>query len=123
MWATTLLSLDADGGPSAWRQSQGFAQVNITSRQLRAFILTARHESFSRAADEMFITQSGISIMVRELESQLGFRLFDRTTRKVRLTDLGACFLPTANRCLCELEAAVLRIRRSSDVAESSRST
>ena len=97
--------------------------MNITLRQLRAFILTARHESFSRAADEMFITQSGISIMVRELESQLGFRLFERTTRKVKLTAVGASFLPTANRCLCELEAAALRIRRNSNVADSSRST
>ena len=92
-------------------------QVNITSRQLHAFILTARHECFSRAAEEMFITQSGISTMVRELESQLGFRLFERTTRKVRLTDLGARFLPVANRCLRELEDAALHTGRRARVA------
>ena len=44
--------------------------------------------------------------MVRELESQLGFRLFDRTTRKVKLTEFGAKFLPIANRCLSDLEGA-----------------
>jgi DNA-binding transcriptional LysR family regulator len=91
--------------------------MNITSRQLRAFLLTARHESFSRAAEQMFITQSGISIMVRELESQLGFRLFDRTTRKVELTEFGSRFLPIANRCLSELENAALNIKRSSHSA------
>lgn len=86
--------------------------MNITSRQLRAFLLIARHESFSRAAEQMFITQSGMSIIVRELESQLGFRLFERTTRKVRLTEFGSKFLPIADRCLCDLERAARNIRR-----------
>ena len=47
--------------------------MNITTRQLKAFVLTARHQSFSRAAEELFITQSGMSVLVRELETQLGF--------------------------------------------------
>jgi DNA-binding transcriptional LysR family regulator len=89
--------------------------MNITSRQLRAFILTARYESFSRAAEQMFITQSGMSILVRELESQLGFPLFERTTRKVRLTESGSRFLPIAHRCLLDLEAAV-KIKRSASL-------
>ena len=80
--------------------------MNITSRQLTAFVLIARHESFSRAAEQMYITQSGISIIVRDLESQLGFRLFDRTTRRVRVSEFGARFLPVATRCLSELEGA-----------------
>ena len=91
--------------------------MNITSRQLKAFVLTARHASFSRAAEQMFITQSGLSIMMRELESQLGFRLFDRTTRKVKLTELGSRFLPIATQCLSELERAALSIRRASSSA------
>src|SRR5262249_14588466 len=91
--------------------------MNITSRQLRAFVLTARHESFSRAAEQMFITQSGMSILVRELESQLGFPLFERTTRKVRLTEFGSLFLPIARRCLLDLEGAALNIKRSASVA------
>jgi DNA-binding transcriptional LysR family regulator len=94
--------------------------VNITSRQLRAFILTARHKCFSRAAEEMSITQSGISTLVRELESQLGFRLFERTTRRVGLTDPGVRFLPVANRCLRELEEAALHTGRSARAAGSS---
>ena len=57
--------------------------MNITSRQLKAFVLTARHQSFSRAAEQLFITQSGMSVLVRELETQLGFRLFERTRMRV----------------------------------------
>ena len=87
--------------------------MNITSRQLKAFVLTAQHQSFSRAAEQLFITQSGMSVLVRELESQLGFRLFERTTRKVTLTELGAKFLPVADRSLRELEAAALNLSRA----------
>ena len=91
--------------------------MNITSRQLKAFLLTARHQSFSRAAEQLFITQSGMSVLVRELESQLGFRLFERTTRKVKLTEFGSKFLPIADRSLLELEAAALNISRSASAA------
>src|SRR5438445_110028 len=87
--------------------------MNITSRQLKAFLLTAQHQSFSRAAEQLFITQSGMSVLVRELEAQLGFRLFDRTTRRVTLTEFGVKFLPIADRSLLELEAAAANIGRS----------
>src|SRR5437762_14246002 len=84
--------------------------MNITSRQLKAFLLTAQHQSFSRAAEQLFITQSAMSVLVRELEAQLGFRLFDPTTRRVPLTDVGAKFLPNAERSLLELQAAAANI-------------
>jgi DNA-binding transcriptional LysR family regulator len=91
--------------------------MNITSRQLKAFLLTARHQSFSRAAEQLFITQSGMSVLIRELEEQLGFRLFDRTTRRVTLTEFGNRFLPIADRSLLELEAAAQNIGRSASAA------
>lgn len=91
--------------------------MNITSRQLRAFILTAHYESFSRAAEHMFITQPGMSILIQELEAQLGFPLFERTTRKVTLTESGSRFLPIARRCLLDLEAAAVNIKRSAALA------
>ena len=91
--------------------------MNITSRQLRAFLLTARYQSFSRAADQFFITQSGMSVLVRELEAQLGFRLFERTTRKVTLTEFGSKFLPIADRSLIDLESAAANIGRSASAA------
>jgi len=54
--------------------------MEFTSRQLRAFRLVAQHGSFARAAEALFITPSGLSVLIRELESHLGFRLFNRTT-------------------------------------------
>ncbi len=91
--------------------------MNITSRQLKAFLLTARHQSFSRAAEQLYITQSGMSVLIRELEDQLGFRLFDRTTRRVKLTEFGTKFLPIADRNVLELESAAANIGRSASVA------
>ena len=91
--------------------------MNITSRQLKAFVLTARHQSFSRAAEQLFITQSGMSVLVRELETQLGVRLFERTTRKVSLTEFGSQFLPIADRSLRELETAAANLSRSAAAA------
>src|SRR3954468_19726777 len=91
--------------------------MNVTTRQLKAFVLTARHQSFSRAAEALFITQSGMSVLVRELETQLGFRLFERTTRKVMLTEAGSKFLPVADRSLRELETAALHLSRASAAA------
>jgi LysR family transcriptional regulator, carnitine catabolism transcriptional activator len=96
--------------------------MNITSRQLKAFLLTARFQSFSRAADQLFITQSGMSVLVRELEAQLGFRLFERTTRKVTLTEFGSKFLPIADRSLLDLEQAAANIGRTAS-AESAELT
>ncbi len=91
--------------------------MNINSRQLKSFLLVARHRNFSRAAEQLFITQSGLSVLVRELEGQLGFRLFERTTRRVGLTEFGTQFLPVAERYMQDLEAAVSRIGRSASAA------
>jgi DNA-binding transcriptional LysR family regulator len=84
--------------------------MDFTSRQLRAFLLVARHQNFTRAAEALFITPSGLSLLIRELENQLGFRLFDRTTRHVALTTHGSQLLVVARRSLQELDGAMLRI-------------
>ncbi len=81
--------------------------MNITTRQLTAFLLVARHRNFSRAAEQMYIAQSGLSLMIRELEQQLGFRLFDRTTRQVKLTEFGSQFLSVAEQNVQAIEAAI----------------
>lgn len=62
--------------------------MNITSRQLRASLLTARHRSFSRAAEQLFITQSGMSVLIRELESTRNMSTDRRSG--LRLRTLGA---------------------------------
>jgi DNA-binding transcriptional LysR family regulator len=87
--------------------------MDFTSRQFRAFLLVAQHRSFSRAAEALYITPSGLSVLIRELENQLGFRLFDRTTRHVGLTSYGNELLGVARQSLEEVDAAVSRIGRS----------
>lgn len=87
--------------------------IDFTSRQLRAFLLVAQHRSFSRAAGAMFVTPSGLSVLMRELETQLGARLFDRTTRHVALTASGTELLAAAQRNLQELDSVMSHLGRS----------
>lgn len=62
-------------------------------RAIAAFEAAARHESFTKAADELNLTQSAISHAVRSLELRLGVALFDRFGRAVVLTDAGRAFV------------------------------
>ncbi|MFZ6647507.1 LysR family transcriptional regulator [Undibacterium sp. TJN25] len=94
--------------------------MNISSRQLKAFLLTARLGNFTRAAEKMHLTQAGLSVMMRELEAQLDARLFDRTTRTVTLTGAGEKFLPAAMRALEAIEAAAVQI---GEIGEQARHT
>jgi DNA-binding transcriptional LysR family regulator len=94
--------------------------MDFTSRQFRAFLLVAQHRSFSRAAEALYITPSGLSVLIRELESQLGFRLFDRTTRHVGLTNYGSELLGVVRQSLEKLDAAVSRVGRSATEASHS---
>ena len=84
--------------------------MNVTLRQLRAFVLVARLGNFTRAAQAMHVTQSALSLLVRELESALKTRLVNRTTRSVSVTEVGAEFLITAQRVLGDLEHALADI-------------
>lgn len=77
--------------------------MNLSQRQLQAFLEVARLGSFTRAAERLHITQSGLSAMTRDLETQLNCRLFDRTTRSVVLTAAGMQLVPVAARVLAEL--------------------
>lgn len=85
---------------------------NITLRQLRAFIELARYRSFTKAADAAHVTQSALSALIRDLETNLGVRLVDRTTRTVRLTDAGTDFLAAAERVDREIDVAVENSRQ-----------
>lgn len=87
--------------------------MDFTSRQFRAFLLVAQHRSFSRAAEALYITPSGLSVLIRELETQVGFRLFDRTTRHVGLTSYGNELLGVVRESLEKVDGAVSRIGRS----------
>jgi LysR family transcriptional regulator, carnitine catabolism transcriptional activator len=87
--------------------------MDVSTRQLRAFRLAAQHHNFARAAEALFITPSGLSVLIKELESRVGFRLFDRTTRHVELTPHGRQLLAVIQRSLEELDVAVANIGRS----------
>src|SRR5262245_56766480 len=96
--------------------------VEFTSRQFRAFLLVAQHRNFSRAAEALFITPAGLSLLIRELENQLGFRLFDRTTRHVELTADGSQLLPVVQRNVEEVESTVSRIGQTAKAASQTNS-
>lgn len=67
---------------------------NLNLNALRAFEAAARHLNFSRAAEELLVSHAAISHQIRQLEEQLGIRLFERTSRGVELTNSGAALLP-----------------------------
>jgi len=67
--------------------------MKVTLRQIEGFLAAADALSFSRAAQQSHVTQSAFSQLIRELELSLDVRLFDRTTRKVALTDSGQALL------------------------------
>lgn len=92
--------------------------MNFTTRQLQAFATLARLQSFSRAAQEIHITQAGLSLMIKDLEAQVGFRLFDRTTRAVALTAAGAKFLPVVSRSMQDINEAAVRLARVEEQAQ-----
>lgn len=80
-------------------------------RHLRCFIAVAEELHFARAAERLHIEQSPLSRAIKELEEDLGVRLFDRTTRSTRLTRAGQVFLEHVPRVFSALEQASNSIR------------
>lgn len=80
---------------------------NLSLRQLRAFEAVATEGSFTKAAQRLFLTQSALSVLVRDMERELGLSLFDRHTRRVELSEAGRDFYPHVRRMLNELAVAV----------------
>ncbi|HEY8994237.1 MAG TPA: LysR family transcriptional regulator [Lacunisphaera sp.] len=76
------------------------------TRQLIAFASLARLGSFTRAAQELYLTQSAISHAIKALEEQAGCRLFERAGRRVALTQSGEQFLRHVEKILAEMKSA-----------------
>ena len=91
--------------------------MNVTVRQLRAFVAVAQLGSFSAAAVRLHLTQPALSMLVRALEEEVGVALFERTTRSVKLTDSGRDFLPLADKMLVDLHKAVAATRARAERA------
>lgn len=81
-----------------------------TISELNAFIASARHLSFSKAAKELFVTQSAISRHIAELESYLGHPLFIRARNGLALTHIGETFLKQVRPALETLEGATTQV-------------
>ena len=80
--------------------------VDLDTRLLRAFVAVAEELSFTRAAQRLFLAQQALSSQVQQLETRLGLKLFERTTRKVALTEAGERLLPHARAALDALDSA-----------------
>ena len=92
--------------------------MNITLRQLYGFKAVAEAGTFTAAAQRLKVAQPALSLNIRGLESELGARLFDRTTRRVELTAAGREFLQSIDKLIVDLEHAVQNAR---DLAERKR--
>ena len=82
---------------------------------LRAFECAARHLSFTRAAEELNVTQTAISHQIRRLEEELGIRLFVRQNRTLSLTAEAREYLPGIRAAFNDLRLATDRLLRKDD--------
>lgn len=82
--------------------------------QLRYFVSVAEHLSFTRAANQHYISQTAITQQIQALEETVGVRLVDRSTRPISLTPAGSVFLGEARSILSHMDMAVLRSREAS---------
>ncbi|WP_337182678.1 LysR family transcriptional regulator [Shinella sp.] len=81
--------------------------MDITLKQLRAFVTVANQGQFTLAANKLGSSQSAVSTLIRQLEQNLNLRLFDRHTRLLRLTQAGMDILPIAARAVADIEGMV----------------
>lgn len=83
-----------------------------TVKQLRAFQAVYRTGKIAGAATELSLTQSAVSMLLKQLESRLGVTLFDRTTRALHRTDAAHALIDTAERLLGDLDALAGELRQ-----------
>src|SRR4051812_21860602 len=82
---------------------------------LRAFEAASRHQSFTRAAEELFVTQGAVSRHVAALEGWLKVRLFSRNARGIELTPKGAVFFRSVRGALDQLEYGTRQLQQKPD--------
>jgi DNA-binding transcriptional LysR family regulator len=80
-------------------------------RHLRYFVAAAEEENVSRAALKLHVSQPGLSRQIRDLEDEIGFQLFERSAKSLRLTDAGRTFLSEARAVLQRADEAVKNAR------------
>ena len=97
-------------------------RANVSLKQIWAFLSVAETASFTQSATVLNTTQSAVSTLIKEFERELGLRLFDRTTRSVRLTDEGRMLRAPAHRVFSEFQSALV-MAKSLSVEKRSRVT
>lgn len=85
--------------------------MNLSARQLRAFVALADERHFTRAAQRCHLTQPAFSALIRSLEDAAGLRLFDRNTRHVELTAEGRVLDASARRLLADMDLVMDDLR------------
>ncbi|OON62067.1 LysR family transcriptional regulator [Massilia sp. KIM] len=84
--------------------------MNPTLRQMRAFVAVAKTGHFTLAAEQLHITQSALSGLIKELEQTLGARVLDRSTRRIGLTDIGRELYPLFSQMIDDLDGALANV-------------
>ena len=87
------------------------ALPNISLRGLRTFCAAAKHESFTTAGEQLFITASAVSHQVKSLEQELGQQLFERTSRELKLTETGRSLYEEVSPLIDQLNAIAASYR------------
>ncbi len=87
----------------------------MTQRQLEIFVTLAQTLNFTRTAEHLYLSQTTVTLQIRNLEEELGVQLFDRTSRSVKLTAAGRTFLDGAAPILKQMDAVTEKTR---DVAK-----
>ena len=87
--------------------------IRLELQQLRCFAAVASELHFARAAEKLHMAQQAVSFQIKQLESELGVKLFERTTRKVTLTMAGEAFLDEVKQIFVHLERGVEEARRA----------
>src|SRR3979490_3431821 len=82
---------------------------------LRAFEAAARSESFTRAAEELFVTQAAVSQQVKALEATLGLKLFNREKQRLVMTEAGREYLAVVRDALDRIAVGTERLRQRPD--------
>ena len=82
--------------------------------QLKYFVAVAEYKSFSKAAEQYFMTQTAVTQQIQRLEEQIGAQLIDRKTRPISLTPMGQVFLGEARSILARMDNAIRRTREAS---------
>ncbi len=98
-------------------------QGSLPLNGLKAFEAAARHLSFTRAADELHVTQAAVSHQVKTLEQRLGVKLFRRLPKSLRLTDEGQALLPELRDAFERMARAISRVTSAQGASALSVST